>query len=144
MGSALYATLYNHYLVVGTKMTVSIAGAAVNEAVAGIYVADDTTIPYTVWTSYREAKRGVQRTLTNMRNTVTMSSGFSAKKFFNVTDVKDNITRLGALQGANPVEEAFFVIYYQDLSGGTSAKRMVITMDFAVSYSEPKDILPST
>lgn len=146
MGYDNWALLYNHYVVVGCKISIKSVGGqtiAPTAGAMGIYISDDTALPYTTLDGFVEAKRGVYRTMTYQRNTVNMSTTFSAKKFFNVSDLKDNYTRLGATVGANPAEVAMLNVYYFDLEGNTTQQRAQVTIDYIVDFSEPKDLTQS-
>lgn len=147
LGYDQWAALYNHYVVVGAKITVkslSGQGTPAIAAIAGCYISDDTTFPYTNSSGMIEAKKGSWRTMTTQRNTVSFITKFSAKKFFNVVDVKDNLDRIGATVSANPTEEVYFNIWFQDLFGAASTdQRFQITIDYIADFSEPKDLTQS-
>lgn len=144
MGYDTWASLYNHYVVLGAKITV-LVGAA-NGADNGqftIYTSDDLVIPYTDSTGFIEAKRGSTKMITNARNQVKLTSTFSAKKFFNITDVKDNFDRVGSTVGDNPPEQSYFNLIYQDLTGSTTTVQFTAIIDYIVAFSEPKDHVQS-
>lgn len=148
MGFDQMAALYNHYLVLGSKITIRAMpdqNGDINSAVFGVYVSDDTSTPYTDYTGFIEAKRGVYKCIANQRNQISLKYGFSTKKFFNISDVKDNRSTLGASIGSNPSEEAYFILYYQNLEspGETSEHNFLITIDFIAEFSEPKDLTQS-
>lgn len=144
MGFDQWAQLYNHYIVVGAKITIkSLAGTLSSAAAIGCYISDDTSLPYTSLDGFIEAKRGSWRTMSFQRTAISLYTNFSTKKFFNVTDVKDNFDRLGALVGENPSESAFFNIYYVDLNGDTTSVNAMVTIDYIVDFSEPKDMVQS-
>lgn len=144
MGHDQWAQLYNHYVVVGAKITVKcLASATVAAGAMGCYISDDTSVPYSTLDGFIESKRGSWRTFTHQRNAVSFHTNFSTKKFFNITDIKDNFDRLGALVGSNPLDSAMFNLYYFDLSNLTSSYKAMITIDYIVDYSEPKDMLQS-
>lgn len=147
MGFDQWAQLYNHYVVVGAKISIkSLSGQSGSSisSICGCYISDDTTFPYSTSDGFIEAKRGAWRTMTHQRNTVSFYVKFSTKKFFNITDVKDNVTRVGAAVGANPTEEAYFNVWFQDLDGTTSATgRFQICIDYIADFSEPKDLVQS-
>ena len=60
-----------------------------------------------------------------------VSKTFSAKKFFNVANVLDNISRIGAPRTANPSEKAFF------------AMSILVTVEYIVVFSEPRELAQS-
>lgn len=148
MGYDQMGALYNHYVVLGSKITVRAMpdqNGDVNTAVFGVYTSDDTSTPYSDYTGFIEAKRGAYKCLTNQRNQQTIKYKFSTKKFFNIKDVADNRANIGASIGSNPTEEAYFILYYQNLEtpGETSEHNFLVTIDFIAEYSEPKDLTQS-
>ena len=70
---------------------------------------------------------------------------FSTKKFWNVTNVKDNIPRLGAAVTAGPSDEAFFAVWAQamNVGGDPPVLQYLITIDYVAAMSEPTDLLLS-
>lgn len=142
MGFDIWTPLYNHMIVLSSKISVKVLTRGGQTSIAGIFLNDDSVMPYTTFEGYLEAKRGVQQTITpGFPN--RMSTTFSAKRFFNVTDLKDNFGRLGSNVGLNPTEQAVFSVYYQDLTGATNTCTFITTIDYIVEYSEPKDQLQS-
>jgi len=47
---------------------------------------------------------------------------------------------LGALTDTNPGENAYFIIYYQQINSVTDTKNLCITVDYIVDFSEPKNL----
>jgi len=145
MGWDTWKSLYNHYVVVGAKITATVLSDTVGNSpfVVGTYLTDQAVLPYTSWYGFKEARKGTQRLFNggagNTRSQSTMSK-FSAKKFYNVTDIKDNMDRLGALTDTNPGENAYFIIYYQQINSVTDTKNLCITVDYIVDFSEPKNL----
>lgn len=144
MGHDTMSTLYNHYTVVGSKLTCDWASqisSGDNGIMVGCYLSDDGVYPYTDYTGMVEAKKGTYRSIVKQRNSVKTTTGFSAKKFFNLSDVKDNQQRVGAVFGQNPVDEAVFVVWAQAHDfGATNTVSCVITLDYAVVCGEPKEL----
>lgn len=148
MGFDEYSLLYNHYIVVGAKVSCKVLDHTTGQAgpgMVGIIVTDTTSPPYTTHTSYIEAKKGSYRALTNQRNTVSFGIKYSTKKFYNLTDVKDNFDRLGSSLGSNPSELALGLIWYQCLNSSDVDSTIIIayTVDYIIEFSEPKDIQAS-
>lgn len=147
MGYDQWSTLFNHYVVVGSRINVAMTGsepANANPSVFGVYLTDSTTVPYTDWTEFKEAKKGTQRTMQGGRTTaLSCGSKFSAKKFYNITDIKDNVDRLGADILTTPAEQALYCIYYQVLNNLTITQTFLVTIDYIVDFSEPRDLTQS-
>jgi len=145
MGRDTYATLYNHYMVTGAKITVKPTHnlAATVPYAIGVLLSDGA-VPYTHYTEFIEAKKGSWRTVTgNATNTPSIVCKFSAKKFFNLSDTKDNSRVFGATFGSNPEELAHFHIWYQILESATDTIPLTVTIDYAVQFHEPKDLSAS-
>lgn len=148
MGHDTMATLYNHYVVLGSKITVqwgqvNTSGGTGNLMV-GCYLDDDSTVPYTGYSGLIESRKGTSKLITLQRNAISTTSKFSAKKFFNVNDVKDNFTRLGGDFGNPPGDAANFILWVQsqDISTTNTAYFTVI-IDYIVACSEPRSLAPS-
>lgn len=140
-----WGQMYNHYVVVGSKITIlqMSGGAAATATISGVYLSDDTTLPYTTPNGFIEAKKGTWRTTTHQRKPTKFSCNFSAKKFFSITDIKDNTGRLGALVSTNPTELAYFNIWFNDVTGATTTNDYQVVVDYIIQFSEPKDQLQS-
>ncbi len=150
MGHDQIAEFYNHYVVHGAKLTVqfnSFSNSSLSPPVVGILHTDDTSFTTTDPTVLMEQNKGQYRLLahTYQSRPTTMVSKFSTKKFFNVTDVKDNLDRLGAPIGSNPTEEAYFVVWCGalDNTDDITGVNALITLEYIVSFSEPKEIAQS-
>lgn len=145
MGHDTWATLYNHYVVLGSRIIVKIIPTnPASPALCGIYLSEDSTLEYTNSSELIEAKKGTWRTIvpSNVREQTIMSK-FSARKYFNVTDVKDNQARIGGTMGANPTDPASFVCWYETTDNSTNTVRSVVTIDYIVSFSEPRNLAQS-
>lgn len=149
-----YQTFYNHYAVVGSKITVQVVNhndATQVSQIVGIMLNDDTVTP-TTYSELIEQPGGVGnkggsrwRITTPNTKSSKLSHYFSSKKFFTITDVNDNLDRVGAIMGANPVEEGYFTIFVLPLDSttDTGAINLLVTIDYLVEFSELKDIAGS-
>lgn len=149
MGYDQWKSYYNHYVVLGSRISVRIIpsqDSAGYSAAVGMYLSDNFTLPYTEYTAFIEANKG-SYTICNgaSTNIKALHTNYSAKKFFNVTDVKDNLDRLGSAQNADPTEAAVYNLWYQaaDLSTGPTNLQYIVTIDYIVSWSEPQDLAQS-
>lgn len=157
MGFDQWASLYDQYCVVGSKITAYITyqkqesySAVPNSNVnppcmVGIYCGDDAAVPYTNWQGLVESKRGTFRNITAYQGSpVKVSSKFSCRKFFNLKNPMDNILRVGADNTSNPTETATYIIW-GNTTGALAPDQKVklncnIIIDFIVRWSEPKDL----
>ncbi|AXH76623.1 MAG: capsid protein [Circoviridae sp.] len=143
-GFDTWATLYNHYVVLGAKITVKAINSipdGASPAYIGCYLSDDTDISnYPNAYQLMEAGKGSYRLVNPGNNRpIAFGSRFSAKKFFNVTDVKDN-ARLAAAVTANPLEGAIFNVWYQTGNGSTATMYLSVRLEYIVSFGEPRDV----
>jgi len=145
MGFDQWSALYNHYVVLGSKMTVKVLPQETNVSpcIIGTFLTDGTAVPYTTPGSFIEAKRGPYRLFKATDRVVSLVQKYSSKKQFNVVDVKDNMDRLGANVGADPTEEAMFNIWFFTMDLSTASLNLFVTIDYIVEFSEPKDMTTS-
>lgn len=142
MGFDQWVTLYNHYVVVGAKITIQCItdSGQLQPSAFGVNLQADTGLAYTDFTGFIEAKQGTTKYLVGGTSIMPkpIYSSYSAKKFFNITDIKDNLDRLGSPSGTNPNEGAYFVLYYQLLNNASDVQWFTVTIDYIVDWSEPR------
>lgn len=151
MGYDQWAVWYNHYIVVGAKITFKLFPSTNTTNVpnaVGVYISDDTTIP-TAYDSLIMQGRGQYKIVPTAQTSggvYTFTQRYSCKKFFNIKDVKDNFRLLGAPFGSDPTEGAVFNIWCQpvDKLTNTGGFTGMAVIDYIVDLSEPKDIPDST
>ncbi len=143
-----WSAFYNHYVVVSAiaKVTYQINSGESDAGglmTGGIYLSDDATFSTNLSTilEQSQSRRGFDAFSSNTKP-VTIRKGFSAKKFFNVTNITDNTERLGAPITASPSEVAFFVLYagsantFQD----PPAVNFLVEIEYLTIFSEPKEL----
>jgi len=143
--SDTWSTLYQKYMVVGSRCSVKILLDDVGQngsMATGCHLDTDIVFPSgNDYTSLIEARKGTWVAATNQRKSNSVSSKFSAKQFFNIKDVKDNIDNLGAATATHPEQQAFFVLWAQSIkTGTTNSLRAIVTIDYLVDYSDPLDL----
>lgn len=147
MGHDTMASLYNHYVVLGSRITIrwaQLGSTTANDMMVGCYLNDDSATSYSTFTSIVEARKGHYKFLVQQRNQQITMCNYSAKRFFNVKDVKDNLDRLGAAVNSNPTESAKFICWAESRDGTTTnTATLIVTIDYIVAFSEPADLLPS-
>lgn len=151
LGHDQWASFYNHYVVVGSvcKATFAKTSAATEGGMnaCGIQLTDDTTTSTYLPTILEQGltNKGYSYKSVNASRPVSVRKGFSAKKFFNVTNVTDNVDRLGAQLGTNPSEQAFFSIFAAgvDLTVNPDPLVVLVEITYTVVYSEPKELAQS-
>lgn len=143
MGHDTWQTLYNHYCVTSSKMTIKlIPKDNPTTSVVGAFITDAQASPYSNSDDYQEARKGSTRLIGQKQaSPVTLTSSYSAKKFFNVHDIKDNFSRLGGTFGSNPVEQAYYKLWVQSADALSDPTFIaVVQIDYNVIFSEPKDL----
>lgn len=146
MGRDQWAALYNHGVVIGSKINVQCISPSPETELfwTGCMLNASTTVPYGSATAFVEARKGSYKLCNPTQGKSNwLTSMFSAKKYFNIKDIKDNLDRLGFQVGNNPTEEAAFIVWMQALNSGTVTAEYVVTIDYIVLFSEPVAILQS-
>jgi len=147
-----WTPFYNHYVVVGAKMTVRLTSGNSNNnsdaIIAFINLADDDTIPGTSEELLEQGKVRYKLVSGNMQTqrALALTQTYSPKNYFNIVDIKDNLDRLGANVQADPAEAAVFVFGTQGVTaGGTYGGELqcIVQIDYLVEFSEPKQLASS-
>jgi len=144
----MWANLYNHYMVIGSKITATFnldTTALGGGFVYGINLADDTTFTTDPTTMMEQGltRYKISDFIIGNGKSPTAKCGFSCKKFFNIANPLDNISRVGASVAANPNDTANFVVFAGPTpSNATDLSNIAVTVliDFIVIFSEPKEL----
>lgn len=143
-----WSALYNHYVVLGSKITVYQFGqddsaGSKTFGFVGVYLGDDAT-NFTDYTTLIENRMGRFCRATSDSSLNKVSHTFSAKKFFNVKDVKDNLDRLGSPVSGSPSELANFKVWAQPINK-TSSQTFYCNflIEWICLFSERKDVAAS-
>lgn len=147
MGFDTWASLYNRYVVLGSKIRCEVALTDVGNdggMYAGIFLDDDSSVTYGSLTGLVEARKGNHVTCTNQRAPQYTSSKYSARAFHNITDIKDNMYTIGAPVTADPTDKAYYVIWGESIKTAQSnSYTALVIIDYIVEFSEPKDLAQS-
>lgn len=156
MGATQWNNFYQRYIVIGSKIRVKpvkLVGSeqAVTEApgaVYGLILTADTAPPSaTVISASMEQGLGRWRytSVSGFSSGRSLSLGYSCKRFWNITDVKDVGARLGSSFNNNPTDNAYFVLYYAGLNPVTEPAPLdfVVTITYKCVLSVP-NILPQS
>lgn len=145
MGHDEWAQFYNHYTVLGSKITVTGMSDSAGEAVLyGVYISDDATVPTSLNELIENGKTGYRYTGSVWKTQNMISRKFSSKKFFNIKDPKDN-NNLRATFGTNPSEQAVFTVWCRSVDSTTDPGNMYfnVVIDYIVALHERKDLSAS-
>lgn len=144
-----YATIYNKYCVIGSKITVkfrSLGAAITRSTICGVVLDENNASLPTTLSTKMERYKGCYKTVEgqDIRSKAIVNAFYSAKKFFalkNVTDSDDQTVSFHQ----SPVRSAYYNVFCQCLDSTTSPGTLQadIRIEYIVRMSEPKDILGS-
>lgn len=147
MGFDTWASLYNRYVVLGSKIRCEVALDDVGQnggMYAGIFLDDDGTAVYGSLTGLVEARKGSHVTCTNQRRPQYTSAKYSARQFHNITDIKDNMYTIGSVVTGDPSDKAYYVVWGESVkSAQSNSYTALVIIDYIVEFSEPKDLAQS-
>jgi len=146
---------YNHYTVLGSKMTAQFinpgethltpgyAGIILtaNETDASSFTSIDNLLESRLSTKFRPA--GL--VLGNTNSTTILKSMFSAKKFFHISKATMvGNTAYSGTSGSDPTEGAYFSLCYASINGNNPEQITVrVSIDYYAVFTEPKILLGS-
>lgn len=145
--------MYNHVVVESSKIKCTFKNISSDTqfepAFLSIQLSDDGVLDYANFHGYLENAKGYYtfdagQHAGNSNKLKVLTSTFVAKKFFNITDIKDNADRIGHLTSSNTANDT---AYYQILVGaqGTSTQiyRVFVEVAYTCIFSEPKNMIQS-
>lgn len=154
IGWDLWKTLYNSYVVIGSKMTVRICGNSYSGSVTvplwiNTALQDDISFSYDFETLSEQGGCKNKLWCPGSANNSYLVQTYSPKKFFNIAQVKDNIDNLGATfvgsPPTGPTRVAYFHVQQQPVDKtANSTNWYVVTIDYIVLMSEPSELSKST
>lgn len=138
--------MYDHYVVLGTKVTVEAINADVgNPVILAIGLFDDGA-PLSGINDYLENKHSRWKTLaTRDTGKSTYLSCKYSPKFLGKNNVINDDEMKGSI-GSNPSENAYIHIAVAPMDGFSDAGnvRLIVTTQMYVAFIEPKDVSAST
>jgi len=149
LGFDQWSGFYNHYIVLRSSMRVTFTSAAANTTgiIVGAYLSDDTTVsgdPYTLIEQGLTHYKILNASNMNSKPT-TLSIRYDTRSYYNVTNVNDNIGRLGAGVTSNPTETAIYHVFQAGLDPtvATATVGVLVEIVYTVQFSEPKELASS-
>lgn len=140
--------LYNHYQVIGSKIRITVTGQPNESFIYGLQLNDATIMSSTNVEAICEqpfAKRKIVSPGTSDTKDLTMSQGFSLRKFFgsksNVNTLIGNRSYMGQVN-TDPAEQAYYVLWCAS-NGPTSDPGLIqfhVEIEYLARFSEPKDL----
>lgn len=143
-----WANFYDHVTVIGSRIRATFmpgnTAANIGQSIASITVEDDTATTTTI-NSLIERTGAVWKFVPAAGGpATTLTKKFSTKKFFNVSDVKDNSALKGTFT-SDPSDQAYFHLNVTSSDGSTtpSTINIVVDIEYIVLLSERKNLLES-
>lgn len=145
-----WAIFWKYYTVIGAQISVALQASANSQTMGllGILLSSDNSMPGLApqtlmeqgrnrWTWYQPNTNGFKPR--------AVKCGYSAKKFWNIANVKDNFGVLGAFFGANPVSVANWHIWNCANPQGAQAAGLdlVITITYRCILSDAQVVASS-
>jgi hypothetical protein len=147
-----WSAFYNDYAVLRSKITVRpVPNNSTSPLTSAGFIAitlSDNGSAFSVGTSaIEDGKTNFQFFGVNTSsNPITVSHRYDAKKFFNVVDVADNLSRIGAATTTNPTENAYFMVHYftsDPTSASSTGPLCWIYIDYEILFTSPKNLAQS-
>lgn len=132
--------MYNKYVVLGSKLTVTFNNQLSTPVIVGIAEMNSPTA-----TTHNEYIEGINRVTykqlsgnTGSSNQVTVVEKHSPKRFFGISNVKDD-DNLRAVISANPVNNAYWHMFCYDMGMATVSNAVYYTyqIEYIILFSEP-------
>lgn len=143
-----WITFYDHYTVLGSKISVNFMNPFSVFLLAGIDLRDKSS---TVTSNIENIAENAGTVYTNIepvgsgRPMKRLRKTFSAKKFFSKTSVRDEKDLEGDVS-ANPAEQAYYHVWLMSADGSTdpgASFPVQVTIEYIALFSEPKAIIAS-
>lgn len=135
-------SIYDHYTVIGSKCTVRFLPATTTQTagVCAVFINDDTSLTVNSVLAAAEQTSGTRTQLINgnQGQSVTLVRTWSAKQTFGGSVLGND--NLQGTSSANPTEQSYYDICYQDLAPATTSKvQFVIELEYTAVFDELKD-----
>jgi hypothetical protein len=141
LGHDEWSSFYTNYVVHQSTIKVTMLPGAAQTI--PVIVGVRTEAADTSWSDYDRLVENDQNSYTVLNPSTAVPAfvrrqSYDAKRFFNLVDVKDNETRLGAAFGAGPSDQAYFCVWGQALDKGTTwAAHVHVEITYLVEVSQP-------
>lgn len=153
LGSDEWSQFYNHYMVLGAKITAHFdvySDAAGDSMIAVAKLSDTSTWTPTDVNTLIEQNKSNYRFLTSRpgsRNQGTVKAYYSPRKFFNLKNPRDEHDLRGVTgdAGSSPTENAYFHIGVAGMNpaDNPTAVNVRVIVEYRVLYTERKNIAAS-
>jgi len=139
------ASVYNHYTVIGSKITLRVSKSDSNVYVpilVGHFINDDPTVSSTSIANLIEQSSSKHRMITGYRPTTVIQNKWSAKKTFGGSVLSND--NLQGTVTTSPTEQSYYTVYFDSSANTTQTQ---VTLDVLIEYitvwDEIKDVTGS-
>lgn len=136
--------LYDHFVVIGSKITVDICASSTEtqNQICGVALRDGATTD-TDPNDYLEAGTVRSRQMTPANPRAKFTLNYSPKRFLGRSKIMSDPDLKGSSSG-DPAESAYFHVFVAGQAGGNPAACTVfVTIDYLAVFIEPQDVAQS-
>ena len=143
MGFDQWMTFYNHFRVIGSKITVKFFPDSSADIVAGIYLDDDVTSETSLVKLTEQKKCNWKTLVAGGTSTAKVSMNYSAKKFFGKVQAQQS-PQMGS-ETASPSELSFFRVFAASPTAGTDPAviNAYVTIEYIALLTERRTLAQS-
>jgi len=137
------SALYNHYVVIGSKIRVTVPSSD-NDYMIGVYNNDDTALVVSSWTALNEQSLATSKMVpTKATYPTIVQNKWSAKKYFGGSIMSN--TDLQGTPTSNPTEATIYNVFMQSVSqvSTVSAFYAKVEIEYIAIWKELKDVSQS-
>lgn len=140
MNFDVWAAQYNHYVVLGSKITCQFAGGAVaTPSYVGVQLKSNSPTPHSNVQAMLEEDPNGYKVTNNPRRPIFAVKRFSAKRYFRCTNPNDNKDRIGAAVTQDPAELAYYHVWCAAIDNTVNTTQIVdVKIEYIVQFSEKK------
>jgi len=116
-----------------------------SQILCGTYLSKQALPFFSTFTAFVNARRGSMKAISYQRNQTVVKSTYSMKKFYNITDVKDNQDDFAVDskdQDAIPARQPYFILWTQNQDPEDTRESTLgftVVMDMTIVFSVPRD-----
>lgn len=147
LGLDQWASQYQKYIVLGSKITVRAMGTTnTGIGVVGIHLTDSGSALANA-SHYKELPLTKQRLITTQKDYVVVKNYYKAKKFWRLTNIKDDSEQEGAFSTSpgDPTDIAYYHVYISDLVGANNFNAdLQIEMEWICLLTDPVTLAQSS
>lgn len=141
-----FTALYDHYTIIGSKITVKVCAGTANEAASQftIMLNDDTSSSNITDpdNAFEQSQHAPMKLLPpNTNNTYTLHKGFSPKKTFGGSILGNDL--LQGTSTTNPTEASYYDLYFASVGSANTTCAVQVLIEFIAVWDELKEVAQS-